>query len=125
MPRSRSARLNCSGQLNSKEQLASETEWGPEVDDRRVERMRHIIAELHKRGIELNVHTLQHSAVHDLYCREYGRSGKSGVRHFVSADGSLRVTVQHWWDGPFLTHGRFSNRPYALGCDGSGVVPVA
>ena len=125
LPRSRSARLNCSGQLKSKEQLASETEWGPGVDDRRVEIMRHTIAELHKRGIGLNVYTVQHSAVHDLHCRGYGRSGGPGFRYFVSPDGSLRVSVQPWWDGPFLTHGRFANRSYALGCDGFGVVPDA
>ena len=55
------------------------------------------------------------------------------------------VTVQPWWHETFLTHGRFTNRPYAWGAmdraqtvreladelpmrmerDGSGVVPDA
>ena len=62
----------------------------------------------------VRVHSLEHSPVRDLHCRDYGRSGGQGARLFVNPDGSLRVTVQPWRDGPFLTHGRFTNRPYAL-----------
>lgn len=77
-------------QSKGKELLASETVWGAEDDDKRVEVMRYTLGQLRKRDIGFIVHALQHSLVADLHYPEYGPVGMSGVMHFVNPDGSLR-----------------------------------
>ena len=47
------ARLNCSGQRKGKELLGSETAWGAEVDDKRVEVMRHTLGDYRNEALSL------------------------------------------------------------------------
>lgn len=77
-------------QSKGKELLASETVWGAEDDDKRVEVMRYTLGQLRKRDIGFIVHALQHSLVADLHYPEYGPVGTPGALHFVNPDGSLR-----------------------------------
>ena len=59
-------------------QLGSETAWGAQDEDKRVEVMRHTFGELRKRGIGFTVHSLQHSLVPDPHYREYGPVRRAG-----------------------------------------------
>lgn len=77
-------------QSKGKELLVSETVWGTEDDDKRVEVMRYTLGQLRKRDIGFIVHALQHSLVADLHYPEYGPVGTPGAMHFVNPDGSLR-----------------------------------
>jgi len=77
-------------QSKGKELLGSETVWGAEDDDKRVEVMHYTLGQLQKRDIGFIVHALQHSLVADLHYPEYGPVGTPGAMHFVNPDGSLR-----------------------------------